>query len=35
MKQRNTMASMLAARMTGDNYGDLVMYRFPIHKNHI
>lgn len=32
MKQRNTMASMLAARMTGDNYGDLVMYRFPIHK---
>lgn len=32
MKQRNTMASMLAARMTGDDYGKLVMYRFPIHK---
>lgn len=32
MKERNTMSSMLAARMTGDNYGELVMYRFPIHK---
>lgn len=32
MKQRNTMSSMLAARMTSDNYGKLVMYRFPIHK---
>ncbi|BDR71302.1 UPF0182 protein [Clostridium tetani] len=32
MKQRNTMSSMLAARMTSDNYGKLIMYRFPIHK---
>ena len=32
MKERNTMSSMLAARMTGENYGELVMYKFPIHK---
>ncbi|BDR88209.1 UPF0182 protein [Clostridium tetani] len=35
MKQRNTMSSMLAARMTSDNYGKLIMYRFPIHKLYI
>ncbi|WP_097028511.1 UPF0182 family protein [Clostridium peptidivorans] len=32
MKSRNTMSSMLGARMDNGNLGELVMYRFPSNK---
>lgn len=32
MKDRNTMSSILGARMDYDNYGKLVMYSLPSHK---
>ncbi|MEW9097223.1 MAG: UPF0182 family protein [Clostridiaceae bacterium] len=32
MKNRNTMSSIFGARMDGDNYGKLIMYKMPSHK---
>lgn len=32
MKDRNTMSSILGARMDNENYGKLVMYRLPSYK---
>ncbi|WP_315121831.1 UPF0182 family protein [uncultured Clostridium sp.] len=32
MKDRNNMSSIFGARMDGDNYGKLIMYRMPSHK---
>ncbi|WP_186429454.1 UPF0182 family protein [Clostridium sp. BSD9I1] len=32
MKSRNTMSSMLGARMDNENLGELIMYRFPSNK---
>ncbi|WP_125154826.1 UPF0182 family protein [Clostridium rectalis] len=32
MKERNTMSSILGARMDGKNYGKLIMYKLPSYK---